>query len=183
MTISCFSGLLLAAAQVNAAMSADQVLVPLAAALALALVVERVIESTYRVLAGRDTPFAITASMQRAHLKALADLKAARDLNEVQEATIQSFGIVQQASDTARTLALTRIKQQGDQIADLKSLVVLLEKKLRRANPLLSIEAGAGFHKNGLGAIGAVGNRRVRVWGTLQEQGSGVFGGLFLPVF
>lgn len=140
-------------------------------------------DSTYKVIVGTDTLYAVTNSMRRAHMKALVDLNAARQTIKVQDSVIAAYDGVVQAGQRAISLDSASIVAQRAQIADFRALVAALEKKLRRANPLISIEAGAGLNRDGLGAIGAVGIRRLRLWGTLQEQGSGVFAGLFLPIF
>jgi hypothetical protein len=143
----------------------------------------KITDSTYKVLVGPDTLYALTKSMMDLNMSIDRQLTTAQTRIATLETSLARFADVRTAADRAMADDSALIKTQRAQIADLKSEIILLEKKLRRAQPFISVEAGAGFNKNGLGAIGGIGIRRVRFFGTLQEEGSGLFAGLFLPVF
>jgi hypothetical protein len=140
-------------------------------------------DSTYKVVVEQDTLYAITKSMMQLSMNTDRQLTTAQTRIATLETSLARFEDFRRAAERAMADDSAVIKTQRDQINDQKLLLAALEKKLRRAQPFISVEAGAGFNKNGLGAIGGIGIRRMRFFGTLQEEGSGLFAGLFLPVF
>src|SRR5689334_5315372 len=140
-------------------------------------------DSTYLVIVGHDTLLAVTQRMLKEDLKRASDLKAAQDKLAIADTTISRFTEFRARSESARVKDSVMIKTLEDQVSDLKADVALHKRLLRKANPLIGADLGAGLTADGLAAIAGLGLRRARVWGTLQKDGSAVYAGIHLPLF
>ena len=134
-------------------------------------------------IVGARTLALVSEANLKADLKRRADLDAALARIGTYQADSAAFVAFRVAAERALRNDSVMVQLQRQQIADLKKDVELHKEKLRKSAPLISVEAGGGLSRDGLAAIAGVGVRRLRVWGTLQDQGSGVFAGLFLPIF
>jgi hypothetical protein len=134
-------------------------------------------DGTFTVVMGGRTLLAVTDTVMKVFLRLRQDVVTLQAKQQVSDSTLAGYATYRSRAESLISADSAQIEVQKKQLADLRELVETQKKIIRKLNPLITVEAGAGGTTNGLAAIAGVGIRRLRIWGTLQEQGSGIFAG------
>jgi hypothetical protein len=140
-------------------------------------------DGSYQVVVGTsDTLFTISDARMKDLLVLDADLRAARATITVHEQSIRTLTDFRRTADSNIAIKDRAITNLSERIDILTQEIELYKKLLRQANPWVSVSGGVGLTRDGLGLLAGFGVKRVRVWGTLQDEGSGIFAGYHLPL-